>query len=159
MIVIAQAIPTDIKHNNVQRFADCHHSVIFAWNPEDDAAIENTWNFLIERVDAEYPPKVDLEKGETQSGDNESFIMEFGDIDPVWWIICNRFGIETWTLESIHEVLASEFYGQSEQLKHPATGEIGPLSQHIQTFLDKHPQGGTQGQQCDISELFMLEEI
>ena len=157
---INQAVPESIKQQNARAFAQVHQSAIFQWDEATQPdGWQTAWDYLIERVDSENPPTLTLMDAETKDSKKQTFSMDFGDIDPVWWLVCLRFGIEEWTQEGIAEVLSSEFYKQTEQLKHPETDKVADLNTHINDFLQQYPHGGTQGIHCDLSELFTLEEI
>lgn len=153
-------IPDAIKLENALRFSQTHQAKMFQFNPEEPNAWQTSWDFLIERLDIEEEkPALKLYKGETQSEQDEVFVLDLHDIDEKWWMICHHFEIEEWSIASIQARLEEDFYGSNLSLKHPESGEEKLLSEHIADFLTKYPNGGTNGVICDMSELFTLEEI
>lgn len=153
-------IPSAIKLANAKRYSQLHQSELFEFDESIPDAWRNTWDYIVERINPESePPSLPLLKGETRSGEEETFELDMQDVDAQWFLICHHFGIEDWSLDAIAERLQEDFYGGDIQLKHPISGETKTLSEHITDFLTLYPQGGTGGIKCDLSELFTLEEI
>ena len=158
---LLEMIPLATKIANAQAFAKVHQSQLFACDLEKDAdAWQPGWEFLIGRVDLNENGQASyvLEKGESKSGEEDVFTLDLGDIDPSWFIICLRFGIESWDKQAVQEALEADFYGANIELKNLQNEEVKLLSEHIDDFFTKYPQGGTAGVKCDMTEIFTLEE-
>lgn len=153
-------IPETIKLKNAKNFAHLHQSSLFQFDENEPVAWKKNWNYIIDRIGIEeIPPRLKMEKDETQSGEEAFFELDMEAIDAKWFLVCHHFGISEWSLQGLAQKLEEDFYGGNIQLKHPDTQEIKHLHEHIQDFLEKYPHGGTQGTQCDLTELFTLEEI
>ncbi|WP_321276389.1 hypothetical protein [Thiomicrorhabdus indica] len=153
-------IPETIKHNNAQNFAKLHQSTLFQFDESEPEAWRKNWNYIIDRIGLEEtPPRLKMEKDETKSGEEAFFELEMGDVDAKWFLVCHHFGIQEWSLQGLAQKLEEDFYGGNIPLKHPDSQETKSLHEHIQDFLDKYPNGGTQGTECDMTELFTLEEV
>lgn len=158
---LMQMIPTEVKIANAKAFAELHQSQLFACDLTKDAdAWQPGWEFLISRVDLDEDgsAKYILEKDESKSAEEDVFTLDLGDVDPAWFLICLRFGIEEWSKESLLEALQSDFYGGDIKLKNLQNDAIKLLSEHVDDFIAKYPDGGTAGVKCDMTELFRLEE-
>jgi len=154
----------DIKKQTARQYADLHQSELFQFDDSETGAWQKTWDHLVNHLDInseDYTAgaTIEMEKGETKSGDKETLVVNFGDVDSNWWTICLHFNIETWDQAGLQKPLESDFYGADIELKNPETGEVKLLSAHITDFLEKYPLGGTQGQSCPMQEIFSLEEI
>ncbi|BBP46058.1 hypothetical protein THMIRHAS_14310 [Thiosulfatimonas sediminis] len=161
MVQLMQMIPTALKMANAQAFAQVHQSSLFACDlSQDTEAWQPGWEFLIDRVDLNADGKAQyvLEKGESKSGEESVFVLDLGDIDASWFIICLRFGIESWDRTAILNALQSDFYGSDIALKNLQNEQVKLLSEHVDDFLARFPEGGLHGVTCDMAELFTLEE-
>ncbi len=153
-------IPETIKLNNAKNFANLHQSSLFQFDENEPEAWRKNWNYIIDRIGLEEsPPRLKMEKDETQSGKEEFFELDMGDIDAKWFLVCHHFGIHEWSQKGLAQKLEEDFYGGNIQLKHPDSETEKSLHEHIEDFLAKYPMGGTQGVECDMSELFTLEEV
>lgn len=157
-MLIDSAISDAIKIANAERFAQTHHSELFAWDQTEPEGWKRSWDYIVERVETDNPATILLEKAETKSGEEETFTLELDDVDPIWWLVCKRFGIKEWSLADIKSMLIEDFYGEDlAEMTNPETGKTGDLSTQIEDFLERYPHGGTQGVTCPIAELFQLE--